>query len=143
MGRYRYDCKTFLWPRNIKNRKLFQNKEGYKLMTPNVLLALSFLLLFLLPMFGLIFIEKHVEKGEVFSVVVDTKKITADFSQSLVKNRYLTEPEKGFLIKKFDRIYSDALKTYADKNDVIIFDKSIPIQIPKSAINITNTIESS
>jgi len=101
----------------------------------------AFMFLLVMPLFGIIFLENHTEKGELFSVIVDTKKIAADFSKSLSENKHLSDDEKVALVKKFDEIYPIVLKKYADKHKVIIFDKSIPIQTAESTLDITKAIE--
>lgn len=106
-----------------------------------ILSVVVFMFVFAIPFFGLTFLENHIEKGELFSVIVDTKKIAADFSKSLSENNHLSDDEKVALVKKFDDIYPVVLKKYADKHNVIIFDKSTPLQTAESTLDITKAIE--
>ena len=106
-----------------------------------ILLIAAFMFILFMPIFGLAFLENHTEKGEIFSVIVDTKKIATDFSKSLSENKHLSDDEKVALVKKFDEIYPSVLKKYADQHNVIIFDKSTPVETSESTLDITNAIE--
>lgn len=106
-----------------------------------ILLIVALMFILFMPLFGLTFLENHTEKGELFSVIVDTKKIATDFSTSLSENTHLSADEKVALVKKFDEVYPSVLKKYADKHNVIIFDKSTPIQTSESTLDITKAIE--
>ncbi|MCX7124194.1 MAG: hypothetical protein NTU49_00280 [Gammaproteobacteria bacterium] len=74
-------------------------------------------------------------------VLVSTKQIVSDFTNSISKNTNLTSAQKTMLVKQFDTFYPAILKNYANQNNVIIFDNALPIQAPNTIKNITSDIE--
>lgn len=74
-------------------------------------------------------------------VIISTKNIVSDFTNSLSKNSSLSDDQKIMLVKKFDTIYPIVLESYANKNNVLILDQDLAIQAPNSIKNITPDIE--
>lgn len=74
-------------------------------------------------------------------VLVSTKRIVSDFTASISRNTNLSDDQKIMLIKQFDTLYPNILKTYANSHNLIIFDNSLPIQASNTIKNITPDIE--